>query len=586
MAGILLCLIIHPANEACAKAVRYYTENYVIEQVHSDAPNVKVYLTGNKASDDVSYSAKISGSDLAEDLLLIEEKKQSFQESEEGIHYLILLDNSLSVDASQFQRSIDELVKLRKSMRQQDVMQLYTVGAAHSKGDKKQIIHSQGNENKNRDIKLIKKIRRNQNKTVLYRSLTNLLPDMICPEKRTILLLLTDGEDDSQGKDNKSYQVNNAIEKSSIPVYGILLKNQSNSPDVKKINNTRRYILEAGRGYYEDCHAKGDSAGSVSKGFKNIQNILMKQTYIISLLEGENRDITSLNADLSLTCDNETTSLKNPAFQYQYSSNPDTIGPSVTGYEKCGEDTIRLKLEDDRTHILLGADLKENYTLQLMSGKNKGKMNEVIKVTFDDKNNEVQLVLKEELYNGNYELSFQNITDASNKKNPIENQPYCFSVKDGLNQNLEYGKSVLRKDWWILLIILVVIIGIILIILIKRKSFRQAELNPEEMDGMDSRMIRLTITDYTGSVNDVDIQVEGSYFVGRTAINNLYFDDDLLSKQHFVIEVTKMGCFIEDLETKNSTFVNSVKISGRRKLSEGDVIKAGRETFVFRTIQK
>ena len=58
----------------------------------------------------------------------------------------------------------------------------------------------------------------------------------------------------------------------------------------------------------------------------------------------------------------------------------------------------------------------------------------------------------------------------------------------------------------------------------------------------------------------------------------------MLSRQHFVIEVTKMACYIEDLETTNSTFVNGVKMTGKRKLSEGDIITAGREKFVFHEV--
>lgn len=574
------------ADPAYVKAVQYFTQNYVIEQVQSDAPYIKVYVTGNRVSEDTSYTAKVSGNDLTDDLLFTEESKQIFQESKEGIHYLILLDNSLSVDSAQFQCTIKELVKLRKNMGEHDEMQLYTVGASHSKGEKKQIVSSKGTENLAKDIKLIRSIRRNQKKTVLYRSLTKILPEMSCPEKRTVVLLLTDGEDDSQGKDNKTYQVNNAIKKSSIPIYGILLKNQSNSSNVKKINNTRRYILEAGRGYYEDCHAKSDTAKNVSAGFKNIQNILFSQTYIVSLREEGNRDITSTDAALSLTCDTETIHIKTPVFLYQSNSAPDTIGPEVTGHEKNGADMLKITLEDDRTKNLIGIDEKENYTVQLANGKNKGKIWEIVKVTPDANGKDVQIVFREQLYNGDYEITFQNITDDSNQKNAIESQPYCFSVKDGLDQNLEYGKSLLRKDWWILVIILIVIIGVIVIILLRRRPSTPTKLNPEEMDGMDSRMIRLSITDDNGNVKDVDIQVEGSYFIGRSTINNLCFDDDLLSKQHFVIEVTKMGCYIEDLETKNSTFVNSVKISGRRKLSEGDVINAGRETFIFHTIEK
>ena len=79
----------------------------------------------------------------------------------------------------------------------------------------------------------------------------------------------------------------------------------------------------------------------------------------------------------------------------------------------------------------------------------------------------------------------------------------------------------------------------------------------------------------------MDWDVEGSLFVGRSDICNIYFDDDRLSKQHFVVEVNKMGCYIEDLESTNGTFVNGVKITSRRMLLDGDIITVGREKIVF-----
>ena len=42
-----------------------------------------------------------------------------------------------------------------------------------------------------------------------------------------------------------------------------------------------------------------------------------------------------------------------------------------------------------------------------------------------------------------------------------------------------------------------------------------------------------------------------------------------------------MGCYLEDLQSTNGTFVNGVKVTNRRMLIDGDVITAGRETFVF-----
>ena len=123
-----------------------------------------------------------------------------------------------------------------------------------------------------------------------------------------------------------------------------------------------------------------------------------------------------------------------------------------------------------------------------------------------------------------------------------------------------------------------------MIIIIKKKPGKIVEVDAKDLVKADTKKIRLTITDRKGTVKDVEWNVEGSIFVGRSDICNIFFDDDRLSRQHFVIEVTKMACYIEDLETTNDTFVNGVKITARRMLLDGDVITAGREKFVFHTV--
>jgi pSer/pThr/pTyr-binding forkhead associated (FHA) protein len=127
----------------------------------------------------------------------------------------------------------------------------------------------------------------------------------------------------------------------------------------------------------------------------------------------------------------------------------------------------------------------------------------------------------------------------------------------------------------------VLILGILILIFIRKRKTTVKEIDPETLAEPDSRKIWLTITDRAGTIQEVEWNIEGSLFIGRSSICNIYFDDDRLSKQHFVIEVTKMGCYLEDLQSTNGTFVNGVKITNRRMLLDGDVVTAGRETFVF-----
>ena len=117
--------------------------------------------------------------------------------------------------------------------------------------------------------------------------------------------------------------------------------------------------------------------------------------------------------------------------------------------------------------------------------------------------------------------------------------------------------------------------------MVRKRAVKIVEVDPDELVQADKKLIRLTITDRSGEIKDVEWDVEGSLFIGRSNICNIYFDDDRLSKQHFVIKVNKMGCYIEDLESTNGTFVNGVKMTNRRMLLDGDVITAGREKIVF-----
>lgn len=73
--------------------------------------------------------------------------------------------------------------------------------------------------------------------------------------------------------------------------------------------------------------------------------------------------------------------------------------------------------------------------------------------------------------------------------------------------------------------------------------------------------------------------------VGRAkSLNDLDIstDDKWLSKSHFKIVVDGEGIpIIEDLESRNGTYVNDIKIDERKILHRGDCIRAGHSIFIF-----
>lgn len=153
-----------------------------------------------------------------------------------------------------------------------------------------------------------------------------------------------------------------------------------------------------------------------------------------------------------------------------------------------------------------------------------------------------------------------------------------------MDSKVENLKNMVNIYWWTGLIAIVIVIGVILAIIVKRKSGRTEKIIINSSDKAGSGLLAITITDNEGITKEVEWNIEGSIFIGRSDICDVYFNDESLSKQHFVVEITLSGCYIEDLDTTNGTFVNGVKMTGRRRISDGDVVTAGREKFIFHTL--
>ena len=165
-------------------------------------------------------------------------------------------------------------------------------------------------------------------------------------------------------------------------------------------------------------------------------------------------------------------------------------------------------------------------------------------------------------------------TPTPEKKEEKKAQPQNVTIVEE-----ESGLSI----GWIILIVVVAVLGIVIAIIIYRRKTKviHVDADPNEFVKSDSIPVRMIITDENGEDHEGSWVIEGSLFVGRSEICGLCIDDDLLSKQHFVIEVTKSGCFVKDLDSTNGTSVNGVKLDDPRRLADGDVITAGREKFTF-----
>src|SRR5215208_6652805 len=70
--------------------------------------------------------------------------------------------------------------------------------------------------------------------------------------------------------------------------------------------------------------------------------------------------------------------------------------------------------------------------------------------------------------------------------------------------------------------------------------------------------------------------------VGRSSTAELCFPEDAgLSRQHFVFECAGDAWFVQDLGSKNGTFVNNLPLRGRLSLKPGDRITAGHLAITY-----
>lgn len=554
---------------------------YLAEQAKGKAPVAKVYMTGSKMGVSVPVSGQIDNFSFQQNGDIV-----SFDQSGEGLNYIILFDNSGSVDEAQFRESKKQLVSLCKSLKENDLFTLYTVGSYSGGGEKKKVVSNlQGSDKKKRkkvlkQISKIKYLKSKKSKTVLYRSLNEVMVEQQGNAGRTVILMITDGEDDSRGKDIDQKSTADEVKNGTIPVYGILLHNVSSKPNKAKMKYTKYKILSEKncRGYYEDC-SHSSSRKTVAKAFQTLRHLWRQESYVVPLCTDTNRTVGRTKLQLTVNqqgIDPVTIDYSD----YEQDENAPVIVGSV---KKMSKNSISFSLQDNNGINMEDAADPSHYIVQTRAEKGDGKVWNLTDINTQNNGDElaVTLTFEEELYTDQYILTCNDIHDNSQDANAMSQVSVEFAVEDGVDRASVERKEFVKSYWWIGLIVLVVLLGIIIVAVIRKRPGKVVEINPDDLHQADSKLIRLTITDRSGAIKDVEWNVEGSLFIGRSKICNIDFDDDRLSKQHFVIEVTKMGCYIEDLESTNGTFVNGVKMTNRRMLLDGDVITAGREKFVF-----
>jgi DNA-binding winged helix-turn-helix (wHTH) protein len=78
----------------------------------------------------------------------------------------------------------------------------------------------------------------------------------------------------------------------------------------------------------------------------------------------------------------------------------------------------------------------------------------------------------------------------------------------------------------------------------------------------------------------------GENLLGRDEDSIVWIDDAVVSRRHARIVVDETGAVLEDLGSRNGTYLRGKKITARAKLTDGDQLKIGPASMVFRVFKQ
>lgn len=540
----------------------YAADNFMIEQVQINKPEITVYLTTdtnpNINPEDVS---SFLGSEK-----LTTESVSWFADEQEGTTYMFLVDVSTSMTGGQIRAIKQSAGSLINSMGANDRFVLISFGLSID-------IMLDGSEDSQTALSKIDELVANQNGTMFYEALSSAIdiannPTSILP-KRKVAFVFSDAEDFNAGGVTID-ELSSELKRSCVSFYALGLNN-SGTAHLDQFGQLAR----ASGGKFVRITEQ-----TISKEVENI--IAGLQSCVVLNLRSSNNIIGSLPTMLkvSINTNDVAISLEREVTLQRWI--PDATAPVIESVEKQTDRALRIVFSEN----VVGADNIKNYTI---TGKNNTAilLSEAVYSTDDFS---AILTSSSSLLSDTIQIQCIGITDDSMEKNPVS-QIFTYALKGKSPFVAGLGFFFLHY-WWIILILAIALIVLIAYRIIKKhKGLVKIEGKIGFGDNVEQQMhfelpssvpLKLVITEVNGNTREVTVDVYKSIFVGRAEMCEISFADNKLSKQHFVIEEENGEFYISDLNSTNGTFINGIRIQSRRKLTNNDCITAGQERLVYK----
>lgn len=503
------------------------------------------------------YSSDTISAKLGTETLKINEV-HTFDEADAVCAYILVdLSTSMSEYIDLIKKCINTYVK---GMDDNDKIVLLTFGET----EVNEIL--EGTETKEEIQSKVEALQCNENGTVFYEALAkayHMSNATISQYDREYVIAFSDGVDYQKGNTTYS-EIKELYKARTLPLYAACMSDASQEA-VDRFGQIAR-----NSGGVISFVATSDAFVSLKEQIDDVTILSLESNSMVA--NGKKKQLSVRIGDSLIECKVPITRAKE-----------DFSAPEVEAITYVEESNLIII---DFTEKVSGASSISAYEIIDKEGNRLG----IESVEMADSDTRVEIKIETGSYNGEYYVNFSGITDCSSEKNSLDVDEDVV-VMVVAQQGMSIGMIILV----ISIVMLLIAGGIVTIILCTRRkedesaSNRQQQQIQQDYEYSSANVIqekhhikaenvaRIQMRIKTGSISEQNIETSlvSSLIVGRSSTCDVYIDDTKLSRQHFVIEYDGSAFYIMDLQSRNGTFLNGIRVSSRQVLHSGDKIMAG-----------
>ncbi len=557
-----LCLLFTIAITATAQSANILS----FARIGVLMPEINVEINGTGYNkDDISAS-------LDNQKLTVNEVSAYNNENHSSCTY-ILVDLSTSMRSS-FNLVKTNIVSYINALSQNDKIVLLAFGETEVN------TLLTGDEDRTTAINVVNDLKCNENGTLFYEALNKayqMSNSSVSGYDREYVLAFSDGIDLQKGSTTFD-EVLKQYDSHALPLYAACSANAS-----KEASDRFGELARTSGGSLSIIKSAATFNDFVNKVINDVT--LIKLTAATKLADGKEKQLSLKIGESQVECNV-------PITRSAFDDVPPTVKEAHYDKEK---DVFIIAFSEK----VVGADVPNAYKIS----SSKGKTSEVSNVYYSEKDDAYQIKTKDALHKGKYTIEFLGIKDDSKEANVITDK-HTIEVKSAKSRGI--------SPWVIVAVVLAVVVVVVAVLLAvmfasKKKAVaigdtKESGVTPSgtiqnyEYDQSNSNIvkhhikadnsIRIKLRIKTGKTSEQNIEtnITSSIIVGRSDICDIYIDDTKMSRQHFVIENDNGNFYVTDLQSRNGTMLNGIRINSRQQLLNGDKILAGLSEIIITII--